>query len=225
MPIPFVAFRPGKMLCPSCGAILPMVTDKCPRCQFTATRCLKKYPFQAPPLDRLIDPEERFQPRDRKKLNRAADQFERRFPQTRVHVCVTRLPPSADCREFGYWLLNVSPTESPEDEQRRCFSLLLIIDRTSRSVSATVGYGIDPFIDDGALKKILSASKEDFQQGDYAQGVARFLKLTEKRLRHEFKDIIQCAADWQDAHTHRERRPGPEQAHVPPAGRIVTDPA
>jgi uncharacterized membrane protein YgcG len=225
MPIPFVAFRPGKMLCPSCSAILPVVADECPRCHFTATVCLEKYPFQAPRLERLIDPEERLQPHDLKLLNRAVNRFERRFPQTRVHLCVTRLPENADSREFGYWLFNISQPESQEEEHHRFFGILLVIDRANRSASATVGYGLDPFIDDGVLKNILTASKEDFQQGEYAQGVARFLKLTEKRLHDEYKEIIQCAAEWQHAQHNPETKNPSGQSPAPTPARIVTQPA
>jgi hypothetical protein len=223
MPIPPAAFRPGKIQFPSSSALLSPGCDECPRCRFTATLCLNKYPFLAPRLERLIDPEERFQSRDRRLLNRAADRFERHFPQTRVHVCATRLPQHADCREFGYWLFNISPPESSEDELRRYFSILIIVDRAHRSISATLGYGLDPFVDDGVLKHLLSQSLEDFQQGDYAQGIVHFLKVMEEHLRNEFREISESAAAWQDAQKRQASPAQAEHSTIPESACIVTE--
>ncbi|MEM7145446.1 MAG: TPM domain-containing protein [Verrucomicrobiota bacterium] len=225
MPIPYAVFRPGKMLCPSCGAMLVRVADECHRCHFTAKVCLEKYPFQAQDLQRLIDPEERFESRDRKRINRAANQFERRFPQTAVSICITRLPKGADAREFGYWLFNVSPPKSPEAAQRRYFTLLLVIDRAHRTAAATIGYGLDTFIDDGALKKLLSSSREHFQQGHYAEGITHFLKATGKHLRDQYKEISQNAAHWQEAQLKSQSTPQHEQTTVTHDPHIVTKPA
>lgn len=158
-------------------------------------------------MERFIDPEGRFEPGDRRRLDRAFNRFEKRFPQTRLHLCLTRLPDNADCREFGYWLFNICQPRTQEEEARRYHGVLFVIDRRKRAASVTLGYGLDPFIDDASIKRLLAPSKAQFQDGDYIGGVLRFLKGLDRKLRIACVSAQEDAAAWASVREHAPAKP------------------
>lgn len=123
----------------------------------------------------LVDLENRLEPSEANKISKAIRRFEKRFLQFRASVHLTRLPEGGDVREFGYWLFNhcsFAEGETPED---RAGTLLILIDRESRSAGLTVGYRLDPFLGDDTGLRLFGETKDGFTDGDYAGGVTDFL--------------------------------------------------
>ncbi len=183
-----------KYFCPCCGRELEPAAEECPRCRFSALVCLQKFPLQAPHLTRLIDPEEALTSREGRTVERAIESLEKTFPQIRLHVCLTRLPEGADSQEFGYWIFNACRPVSDEEEQRRYFSLLLVIDRGNSSISVTLGYRLEVFLEDHALKKILSSSRKHFLAERYGRGVVNFvdqLSMVMRAAQRRFGHLVE----------------------------------
>jgi uncharacterized membrane protein YgcG len=206
-----------RCFCPSCGGPLPSLTDLCTRCGFSAQVCLGKYRFRAPRLERFLDPEYRLTAAEKKRLNRAIDSFEKKFPQTRIYISLARLPHAADSREFGYWLFNACRPQNEEEEQRRYFTILLLIDRGNRTASVTIGYRLEPFLDDYTLQKILLDSREEFISGKYAGAIENFVTEVRKRLTSVHHEFARLTVQLGSAH------PAHPQGHAP--STPVTRPA
>ncbi len=51
-----------------------------------------------------------------------------------------------------------------------------MIDRASRRASLTIGYGLDPFVNDHHLTTCLEAAQPDFQRRHYGPGAVTCLK-------------------------------------------------
>ncbi len=110
---------------------------------------------------------------DKKKsfLNKEIKAFEKKFPQFRIALHVTRLPKDLDVRMLGYWLLNFCPFAEGESAEMREGTLLFVIDCMNRQAGLTVGYRLDPFLSDDKGTRLLAEAREDFQSGDYVAGM------------------------------------------------------
>jgi uncharacterized membrane protein YgcG len=190
--IPFSKFEPGRTHCPGCRATLQRLVDECPFCGFTAMQCMTKFPFEPPALSRFMDPQGRMSVVDVKLAGKQMDKLERRFPQVRMYVCITKLEGHVDVREFGYWLFNRSRPESEEARAERIYGLLLVIDRNSRRASLTIGYGLDVFVDDVELERVLENGAAEMQVGDYGRGVVKITKQLKETLteRHTLAEFV-----------------------------------
>ena len=123
-----------------------------------------------------MDVDDRLSPADRLLLDKAIEPLEQSLPQIRVHVCLGRLHPDTDPREFGFWLFNASVPPDTEAASHRPWGVLLVIDRASRRASLTIGYALDPFVSDRHLTTCLEAAHPDFQRSRYGPGAATCLK-------------------------------------------------
>ena len=147
------------------------MVEVCPACGFSAHICVKKFPFEAPHLTRYVDPEGKLTPAEKRRIDRNINALEKRFPGIKIFTCLVRLPGGVDSREFAFWLFNKSLPASGSEVRERSNGILLLIDRNKRSASLTVGYSLDPFLDDSWLGKILSTVKADLRESNYASAM------------------------------------------------------
>lgn len=175
-------FSSGRFHCPGCHSTLEKASSTCPHCGFSADRCIARFPFKPPPLKRVMDPDEVLDPHQKKRLSKTIDRLEKAFPQITVSFCSIFLPEGVDGRQFGYWMLNRCPPVSGLDATRRLHHLLLLVDRNSKTVSATVGYGLDCFLDDITLHKTLQASREHFVHAGFVEGSIKWINYIRKKL-------------------------------------------
>jgi hypothetical protein len=155
--------------------VVSVPVDRCPHCAYDAWTCVDHFPYSPPPLDRYIDVETRLSNEDRARIDRAIDALENDLPQVRLHVCIVQLLPGTDARECGFWMLNASIPRDDEEARHRPWSVLLIIDTRAAAASATVGYGLDPFVNDAQLRAALAAGQPEWQQGSFSSGVLNFV--------------------------------------------------
>jgi hypothetical protein len=195
-------FSSGKFHCPGCHSTLEKATNTCPHCGFNAHLCIARFPFEPPPLKRVMDPDGVIDAHQKKRLSRTIARLEKAFPQITVSFCAAFLPEGVDGRQFGYWLLNRCPPVSGSDAKRRLHHLLLLVDRNSKTVSATVGYGLDCFLDDMTLCKALQASSDHFIHEGYIEGSINWINIIRKKLAvlHE-----KSVTDWKRRFNTRHR--------------------
>ena len=212
-PFPMPARSPSPqsttpITCPGCHAVLPVPVDQCPFCAYNAWTCVDHFPYSPPPLDRYIDVENRLTNEDRARLDKAIDAVENDLPQVRLFVCLVKLLPGTDTRECGFWMLNASVPRDEEEASHRPWSVLLLLDTQSFTASATVGYGLDPFVSDPQLRAALTAAQPEWQAGHFSGGVIKFIQ----QLHHALKQAHRAAA----AQAGKKGHSAP-----PPASRVV----
>lgn len=166
-------FQPPPVTCPGCHRALPGPVEQCPHCGYNAWTCVDHFRYDPPPLDRYIDIENKLRNDDRVKLDRAIESLETELPQVRVHICLVKLLPGTDVRECGFWMLNASVPREQEEADHRPWGILLLLDLQSGSASATVGYGLDPFLSDEVLRDALNGGAKDFAGGAFGSGLLR----------------------------------------------------
>ncbi len=176
-------FSPAPISCPGCRAFLPGASERCLYCGYNAWTCVDRFPYNPPPLDRYVDAGRFLSSSDRARMDKVIDALEDAFPQVRLHVCLVKLPSGTDARECGFWLLNASVPRDEEESARRPWCVLLVIDLLSSTASATVGYGLDPYVRDDDLYLALEAAKKGFAAGHFRAGIIAFARRARQFLR------------------------------------------
>lgn len=169
--------------------MLPAPVDQCPFCSYNAWTCVDHFPYSPPPLDRYIDVENRLTNEDRARLDRVIDAVEGDLPQVRLYVCLVKLLPGTDARECGFWMLNASVPRDEEEAGHRPWSVLLLLDTHASDASATVGYGLDPYVSDSQLRAALTAGQPDWAAGNFSAGTVKFVQ----QLHHALKQAHRTA--------------------------------
>ena len=197
--LPATVFDPPPVACPGCHFALAAPVPVCPQCGYNGWTCVEKFPWIPPPLERVMDVDARLSPADHKLLDEAIEPLEQTLPQVRVHVCLGRLHPDTDVREFGFWLFNASVPPDAEAASHRPWSVLLVIDRGARRASLTIGYGLDPFLSDRRLTACLEAGAKDFQCGRYGHGASACLKKLHGALITAQRDATYIATKFRQS--------------------------
>lgn len=168
------------MACPSCQYILEEPVAACPKCSFSGTIAVQKFPFPAPPLTTVVDPNELLTKAEVTSIQKKAQKIRVRLPQVRFVNCIVPLTDEVNLREFGFWLLNAG--EIKGGQKAKDFAVLLLIDPKSQSLSVSVGYGLDPLVTDTAWVKICEDCRDLFFRQKYGEAIERFLDESLKYL-------------------------------------------
>jgi uncharacterized membrane protein YgcG len=171
------------MNCPSCELKLPERAGHCAACGFSIDRLTANYGAAPVVLHRMMDVAGVMRRRERLLIEDRMDGFERRFPQLFFAVYVGTLPPLADVREFGFWLLNRAAVSSVDFTRPNDKGLLLVIDVAGRRASLSAGYFLEPYLSDGAMAGALKKGASMWEEGRYGEGVELVMASVERQLR------------------------------------------
>ena len=174
--------------CPSCYGQIAEGDRACAECGYGFEFAARLLPYDAPSLRKFIDYEGHLSREDIKRAQSGMEKLRKAFPQITLCTCVATVPDELTPSEFGFWLFNQSIPDGPRMEDRRLHSILLCIDTTNEEASLTVGYGIDPFIDDVALESCLTKIKKPLRSGDYGGAIIKLCRVLEKVLERGFDE-------------------------------------
>ena len=169
------SFARSAMACPGCHATLAVPVDECPRCGYTGHHAVSRFPFKAPVIERFIDPQGHLEESDRTKIDKSLSDLAKGFPQPRICFCIVDLPEVIDPREFGFWMMNASEVDGPEEEKLRPWTILLVIDDINGRVSVTSGYAIEPFLDEEEWAALIRKEREFFFARHYGSAALKFI--------------------------------------------------
>lgn len=156
------------------------------------------FPFEAPKLSLIIDPSGILPPGTEKDLVRPYKTLRKRIPQVDICFCFVQLEQGCSVEEFSFWLFNTAPDATLS----RAWDLLVTVDLTSRQLSLTCGYALEPFLAreswEGSLQE-LAACLGDRQ---WSEGLAGFLR--------DSRDLLSsaCSAACRSARAHNDVQPG-----------------
>lgn len=170
------SFAMSVMACPGCHVSLADPVDQCPRCGYTGHDSMTRFSFPAPSMSRFIDPAGHFLESDRARIGKGLGELAKKFPQARICFCVIDLAEETDPREFGFWLMNASPVDGPEEAEMRPWTILLVIDDINGRASVTPGYAIEPFLDDQSWQALIRRERQHFFGRDYVNAALKFIE-------------------------------------------------
>lgn len=175
-------FAEGAMVCPGCHSAISEPVEVCPRCGFSGRTAVEKFAFEAPAIERYMDPVGFLPEEARDKIDRALEELQADFPQIRICFCIIDLLPETDPREFGFWMFNASKVKSEAEAARRPWTIVLTIDDRNGRATVTTGYAIEPFVSDDAWEWVLKLERKHFLEKDYETGVLKFIEGADQLL-------------------------------------------
>lgn len=146
-----------------------------------------RFPFGAPPLERVGDHASLFEEGERRQVEEALQGMRRSFPQIHWRVATVKLAESASLGLFGFWLLNVSPAAADEGEGERPWTILLLIE-AGGTVAVIPGYAAEPWLPADAWEELLADLHWEMKDGR-ARALAKFLKNAADRLHQSWLQI------------------------------------
>ena len=211
-------------LCPSCSGTTAEGERACGTCGYSFEFAAKLLPYTAPELRKFIDYEGHLSREDIKVGQRALEKLREHFPQVTLCTCVARVPDGVSISEFGFWLFNQSVPNGPRLTERRLHSILLCVDPYRGEASLTLGYGLDPFVGDGALAACLSKIQKPLGAGDYGKAVSKLCAELRPVLARGFEQAsgaYQRVLAEQREQRRLERVAAPD-SHLPPRRPVRT---
>jgi hypothetical protein len=143
---------------------------------------------ESPPLLLpVLDVAEIFSEDGLRRIDAARTRVRLKFPQFRWAVCTVNLPPDTSLSLFGFWLMNACPRRESETPEARAWTILLLMDVTSRKAATIPGYGAEPFLDDSDWTAAMARVSGPWLAGNPATAVTAFLNASHDRLESAWK--------------------------------------
>lgn len=199
---PAERFAVNLTFCPGCRQAVPGSVEQCPKCGYSGADAVEKFPFEAPVIERFMDPDQHLPVEDCQRIDVELAALGESYPQVRFCFCIVDLAEETDPREFGFWLLNASPVRGPVEERLRPWTVLLLVDHAGCRVSITSGYAIEPFLNEESMRAVVRLEERFFREGDYGAAILRFVR----GMRNVLLESEKRVRDEMEGRTRRKRR-------------------
>ena len=145
------------MRCPNCKTPVGEFQAVCDQCGFHLGVADDWFGSLPPPGPGLVDAAEVLTPSRRRRIEQGLDDLGRRFPQIRVHALTLKLPAKLDLANSVFWLFNRGGFCAEDQRGGRNHDVLLVLDAANDRAACMVGYGLEPFLPDGALDRLATS--------------------------------------------------------------------
>ncbi len=109
--------------------------------------------------------------------------FQKKFPQTLFSVMITELEAEMPVAEYAFWLANRAKFGGVDKALADNLNLLLLIDLAGNTAAFTVGYGLEPYIQESDLQEVLDELASTMRDHDLATGLRATIEFLTQRLR------------------------------------------
>ncbi len=173
------------MKCPSCAQTIDAPLPRCPHCKLSLHKLDARFGL-VPAHSRLLsDRSATLSVPQMKQLRERLRLFQRKFPQSIFSVFVTELPPATPVNEFAFWMANRAHFTSVEKTRGENRDLLLVIDVANNAAALTAGYGLEQFVTEELMQKVLA----DFVSAYHANGLAAAIDATIDSIVDELREL------------------------------------
>ncbi len=177
------------MKCPSCATAIPESPEACPQCGFHLEELTLR--FGALPRHSIYVTDTTMHrvltPRRQKAVERKLVYFTKKFPQSRFSVVFTQLRSHTPIREYTFYLMNKCQFSAFSQKGAKNFSLLLLVDVTTGDACLMTGYGLETWLSEDELLRILTKAKASFAHGDFYKATIVCIYNTMITLRNNIK--------------------------------------
>lgn len=175
------------MKCPRCVQSIHRSAPECPHCGFSLPDLDDVNGSRELSLERLSDVAGVLRLKERHKLVRCLDEFQRDFPQLFFSVYCGALDDMTNIRQYGIWLLNHSSYRDTMPSHTNDRGVLLLVDMNSKVASLTFGYMLDPYLTENETFDMLAKAHPHWLQGNHMKAVRVIVKQLSRVLRKKSK--------------------------------------
>jgi uncharacterized membrane protein YgcG len=155
---------------------------QCPHCGFSIADVDRVFGEDDVRLGVLTDAAGVLRKKERVALLRMLRNFESTFPQLFFGIYFGTFRELPSLRQFGFWLLNRGAFEDVDVSRPNEAGILLSVDVGEKSAGITYGYSLQPFLDDEATFKAVSAAHPYFLQGQWMKASEVVIRKISKTL-------------------------------------------
>jgi uncharacterized membrane protein YgcG len=178
------------MKCPSCFSLLVAATPQCPHCKLTLRRLDIKFGIVPRHSVWLTDRTRRLPKREIRQLRRLLRLFHGKFPQSIFSAFLTkRLPGSI--AEYTFWVVNRARVGRVHSVAGNNFDLILGIDVDACSAALMIGYGLEHYLTEHDLERVLAGASGAFYDRDFSRGIRICIEMLTERM----KEVVKALED------------------------------
>ena len=192
------------MKCPRCVQRIHRMARQCPHCGFSIADVDRVFGEDDVRLGVLTDAAGVLRKKERVALLRILRNFESTFPQLFFGIYFGTFRELPSLRQFGFWLLNRGAFEDVDVSRPNEAGILLSVDVGEKSAGITYGYSLQPFLDDEATFKAVSAAHPYFLQGQWMKASEVVIRKISKTLGRQARRVRRDPEAFQGPHEKTE---------------------
>ena len=192
------------MKCPRCVQRIHRMARQCPHCGFSIVDVDRVFGEDDVRLGTLTDAAGVLRKKERVALLRMLRNFESTFPQLFFGIYFGTFRELPSLRQFGFWLLNRGAFEDVDVSRPNEAGILLSVDVGGKSAGITYGYSLQPFLDDEATFKAVSAAHPYFLQGQWMKASEVVIRKISKTLGRQARRVRRDPEAFQGPHEKTE---------------------
>ena len=170
------------MLCPACRSLIHERAPACLHCGFDLAAAERFFGLPPQLNNGVTDLAGALRPRERRNVAQALYKARIHFPQLRFSTVISRLPLHVPIRAYAFWLFNQPALNTPMEKGGACRLVLFAMDVEHQRLACMVGYGLELFVGEDTLERILSAAQRTLSAQDYAGAILAALEQAETEL-------------------------------------------
>jgi len=173
------------MKCPRCVQRVHRSAMQCPHCGFSIAKVDEIFGEQELRVSCLTDAAGVLRRKEREGARRLLEGFQRRFPQLFFAVYFGTFREIPSLRQFGFWLLNRGVFEDAAPLRSNEAGILLSVDVSGKAAGITFGYLLEPYLDEEATFRALSAAHPHLLQEQYLRAMETVIRRLQRVLVRE----------------------------------------
>ena len=163
------------MRCPYCRNQLAEDSPECPSCHLTLGR-VRRLLGPAPLLKPgICDTTRLLGGIGERRVRATLGRLHRCYPQVSVHILLREFSTAQPLELQTFWLFNTANLVSQNERGPLNRSVMLAIDPPNQRAAVMIGYGLEPFLGDEALDRLLETAEPAWRSGKFAEGILTVL--------------------------------------------------
>lgn len=177
------------MRCPYCSTPLTETAAECGHCRLTLTRATAIL-GAIPRMGRgVCDNTGVLSKSEIQKIVKAGSKLTWAFPQTQLHVLMHEFPREHPFALHVFWVFNCGGFSTEHSRGADNHAILIALDPVQGKSALTVGYGLEPFLNDEALDHLLELSEPAWKRGDWSRGILELIAGLERLLESAVQEV------------------------------------
>lgn len=103
-----------------------------------------------------------------KRLRKVSDQYQRRFPQSRLHLMVRSFPQEMEFSVILFWIFNQAGLSSEGSKGGQNRDVVILVEPRRAQAGLIVGYGLEPLLSQVAMDEIVAGARGELTNLDFS---------------------------------------------------------
>jgi hypothetical protein len=154
--------------CPYCQNSIMETESECPQCGIDGEKLVRIMGPMPVIFGGVTQDGKLLSDRQVKRLRKVTDQYQRRFPQCRLHLMVRSFPQEMEFSVILFWIFNQAGLSSQESKGGQNRDVVILVEPRRAQAGLIVGYGLEPLLSQEAMDEIVAGARGELVNQDFA---------------------------------------------------------